>query len=536
MGACASTDNAVSEKFKTQKLATVVQQQGDVREHYVFDKQLGKGNFGIVHLVFDKKTNEKFACKSISKRKLVTPEDVEDVRREIQIMLHLAGHKNIVNIRGTYEDKNFIHIVMELCSGGELFDRIAEAGHFSEKRAAEVMRTIVSVVHHCHTMNVVHRDLKPENFLLTERGPNGVVKATDFGLSRFFKDGASLDEIVGSPFYVAPEVLKRNYGKEADIWSCGVILYILLCGWPPFHGDSTQAIFKSILSAPLDLKSDPWPRISPDAKDIVRRMLARDPRKRLTAEQVLNHRWMSDNNANPDEPFVPEILIRMRQFTKMNLLKREALKVIARSLPPMELAGMREMFHDMDEDSSGTITVDELREGLRRKGAEIALSEVQRILNDIDLDGNSKIDYEEFLAATMHLNKLSREENMIAAFEYFDKDKSGFITRDELVTAMKEIDQEVDVDAILAAVDKNGDGHIDYEEFCLMMRATDLDVLKTAHEALKTKVMNKNVVQAKMQSEPVREDSSFDLRRPSVSQHGRSPPADEPEHEPEAAT
>ncbi|KAG2428086.1 hypothetical protein HYH02_014477 [Chlamydomonas schloesseri] len=514
MGNCSSQDSTVPAGYKALKVQNVVQQSGDVRDFYTFDKQLGKGNFGIVHLVFDKKTNEKFACKSISKRKLVTPEDVEDVRREIQIMNHLAGHKNVVNIRGTFEDKNFIHIVMEVCSGGELFDRIAEAGHFSERRAAEVMRTIVSVVHHCHTMNVVHRDLKPENFLLTERGAGGVIKATDFGLSRFFKEGTQLDEIVGSPFYVAPEVLKRAYGKEADIWSCGVILYILLCGWPPFHGDSTQAIFKNILSAPLDLKTEPWSRISADAKDCVRRMLARDPRKRLTAEQVLNHPWMRENGAALDEAFVPEILTRMRQFTKMNMLKREALKVIARSLPHMELAGMREMFQEMDEDGSGTITVDELREGLRRKGAEIALGEVQRILNDIDLDGNSKIDYEEFLAATMHLNKLSREENMIAAFEYFDTDKSGFITRDELVSAMKDIDAEVDVDAILAQVDQNGDGRIDYEEFCAMMRANDLDVLKSAHEALKTKVVVKSVI-ARVQAEPVREDSISDMSRKS---------------------
>lgn len=133
-----------------------------------------------------------------------------------------------------YEDKSYIHIVMECCAGGELFDRIAEKGFFSEKQAAEVMRTIVSVVHHCHTMNVIHRDLKPENFLLSDKKPDAILKATDFGLSRFFKEGQVLDDIVGSPFYVAPEVLRRQYGKEADIWSCGVIMWV--CELPSCGG------------------------------------------------------------------------------------------------------------------------------------------------------------------------------------------------------------------------------------------------------------------------------------------------------------
>uniref|UniRef100_A0A7S2QUB8 Calcium-dependent protein kinase n=1 Tax=Chlamydomonas chlamydogama TaxID=225041 RepID=A0A7S2QUB8_9CHLO len=476
---------------KSLNLGHVLEQTGDVRDYYTFDKVLGKGNFGVVHLVFDKKTGAPYACKSISKRKLLTPDDVEDVRREVQILLHLSGHKNIVQLYGAYEDKNYIHLVMECCAGGELFDRIAEKGHFSEKAGAEVMRTIVSVVNHCHTMNVIHRDLKPENFLLTSKGSDAVLKATDFGLSRFFKEGQLLDEIVGSPFYVAPEVLRRQYGQEADIWSCGVILYILLCGWPPFHGESTQQIFKHIMSHPLDLKSDPWPRISDAAKDLVRRMLCRDPKKRFTAEQVLKHPWMKEHGVATDEAFIPEVLTRLRTFAKMNKLKKEALKVIAKSLPTQELQGIKEMFSAIDEDNSGTITVDELREGLRKKGAALAFQEVAKIVDQIDVNGNQKIDYEEFLAATIHLNKLNREEVMVEAFKYFDKDNSGFITRDELEEALKEVGEDVSevIDSILSAVDTNNDGKIDYEEFCAMMRNHDIDTLRSAATALKTKMV-----------------------------------------------
>lgn len=501
MGNCCSNDPAA---YKALKADRILEPTGNVKDYYNFDKVLGKGNFGVAYLVYDKKTGEQLACKSISKRKFASQEDVEDVKREIQIMYHLAGHANVVKMRKAFEDKANIHLVMELCSGGELFDRIAERGHYSEKDAAKLMRTIVSVVHHCHTMNVIHRDLKPENFLLSDKTEAAVLRATDFGLSRFYKEGEYLSEIVGSPFYVAPEVLRRRYNQMADIWSCGVMLYILLCGWPPFHGDSTQQIFKNILTAPVDLSSDPWPKISAPAKDCVRRMLVRDPNKRATADEILHHPWLKENGSALDTPFEPEILTRMKDFARMNHFKKEALKVIAKSLPMQELVGIQEMFKAIDEDGSGTITLEELRAGLKKKGVDMDDSELQRIVDKIDANGNQKIDYEEFLAATIHLSKLEKEENMVLAFQYFDTDNSGYITRDELVTAMEKVgDSNINIDDILREADCNGDGKIDYEEFCKMMRETKMSDLRSSAWALKSKM----VVQPK---------ENLSVKRPSV--------------------
>ena len=187
------------------------------------------------------KTGKEYACKAIAKRKLTTKEDQDDVRREISILHHLNGHDNVVSYIGSFEGARHVYIVMELLCGGELFDRIVERGKYSEKDAADCFRTIVETIQHCHELGVVHRDLKPENFVLQSKDYNSKICAIDFGLSAFFSEGQKFHEIVGSAYYVAPEVLRRSYGKQSDVWSCGVILYILLSGVPPFWATTETA-------------------------------------------------------------------------------------------------------------------------------------------------------------------------------------------------------------------------------------------------------------------------------------------------------
>lgn len=163
---------------------------GHLKEHYNLGEKLGHGQFGTTFLCIEKGTGKKYACKSIAKRKLLTDEDVDDVRREIQIMHHLSGHPNVISIKGAYEDAVAVHVVMELCTGGELFDRIIKRGHYSERQAAELARTILGVVEACHSLGVMHRDLKPENFLFVNEEENSPLKTIDFGLSMFFKPGS----------------------------------------------------------------------------------------------------------------------------------------------------------------------------------------------------------------------------------------------------------------------------------------------------------------------------------------------------------
>ncbi|ESQ53569.1 hypothetical protein EUTSA_v10024803mg [Eutrema salsugineum] len=443
----------------------------NIRDFYTLSRKLGQGQFGTTYLCTEVATGVDYACKSISKRKLISKEDVEDVRREIQIMHHLAGHGNIVTIKGAYEDSLYVHIVMELCAGGELFDRIIQRGHYSERKAAELTKIIVGVVEACHSLGVMHRDLKPENFLLVNKDDDFSLKAIDFGLSIFFKPGQIFTDVVGSPYYVAPEVLLKRYGPEADVWTAGVILYILLSGVPPFWAETQQGIFDAVLKGYIDFESDPWPVISDSAKDLIRRMLCSKPAERLTAHEVLRHPWICENGVAPDRALDPAVLSRLKQFSAMNKLKKMALKVIAESLSEEEIAGLREMFQAMDTDNSGAITFDELKAGLRKYGSTLKDTEIHDLMEAADVDNSGTIDYSEFIAATIHLNKLEREEHLVAAFQYFDKDGSGYITIDELQQACVEHSMtDVFLEDIIKEVDQNNDGKIDYGEFVEMMQ------------------------------------------------------------------
>ncbi|KAF5745011.1 Calcium-dependent protein kinase 17 [Tripterygium wilfordii] len=396
----------------------------DVKSIYSIGKELGRGQFGVTHLCTNKSTGEQLACKTIAKRKLANKEDIEDVRREVQIMHHLTGQPNIVELKGAYEDKHSVHLVMELCAGGELFDRIIAKGHYTERAAASLLRTIVQIIHTCHSMGVIHRDLKPENFLLLSKDENSPLKATDFGLSVFYK----------------PE--------------------------------SEHGIFNAILRGHVDFTGDPWPSISPQAKDLVKKMLNSDPKMRLTAQQVLTHPWIKEDGEAPDTPLDNAVLSRLKQFKAMNQFKKVALRVIAGCLSEEEIMGLKEMFKGIDTDNSGTITLEELKHGLAKQGTKLSELEVKQLMEAADADGNGTIDYDEFITATMHMNRMDREEHLYTAFQHFDKDNSGYITTEELEQALREYGMHDgrDIKEILSEVDNDNDGRINYDEFVAMMR------------------------------------------------------------------
>nr|GMC75850.1 calcium-dependent protein kinase 10-like [Ipomoea batatas] len=444
-----------------------------ISDKYVLGRELGRGEFGVTYLCTDRETREAMACKSISKKKLRTAVDIEDVRREVAIMSSLPEHANIVKLRATYEDNEAVHLVMELCEGGELFDRIVARGHYSERAAAGVAKTVAEVVRMCHANGVMHRDLKPENFLFANKKENSALKVIDFGLSVFFKPGERFSEIVGSPYYMAPEVLKRNYGPEVDIWSAGVILYILLCGVPPFWAETEQGVALAILRGVLDFKREPWPQVSESAKSLVKQMLDPDPKKRLTAQQVLDHPWIQNAKKASNVPLGDIVRTRLKQFSVMNKFKKKALRVIAEHLSVGEVEVIRDMFTLMDTDGNGQVTYDELKAGLRKVGSQLAEPEIKLLMDVADVDGNGHLDYGEFVAVIIHLQRMENDEHIRRAFMFFDKDGSGYIDIDELREALADEFGDCDINVvneIMREVDTDKDGQISFEEFVAMMK------------------------------------------------------------------
>ncbi|XWS20906.1 hypothetical protein CRYUN_Cryun30bG0009600 [Craigia yunnanensis] len=295
--------------------------------------------------------------------------------------------------------------------------------------------------------------------LVNEKRDRSAKSMIELHAGRMYKDH------VGNAYYVAPEVLQRKYGKEIDVWNAGVILYILLSGVPPFSGETEKEIFKEVLEGNLDLKSQPWPSISDGAKNLIRKMLVWDPKKRITAAQALEHNqimseplmfsilcvfepehpWMKEDGDASDKPIDSAVLNEAESLSSEE-----------------EIKGLKQMFNIIDTDGSGTITLEELRVGLARLGSELTEAEIKQLMDAADVNKSGTLDYIEFVTATMHRHRLEREDNINKAFQFFDKDGSGFITRDEQRQAMAEygMGDEATIDEVIEDVDTDKDGRI----------------------------------------------------------------------------
>ncbi|KMT09610.1 hypothetical protein BVRB_6g130630 [Beta vulgaris subsp. vulgaris] len=458
----------------------------DFDKKYTIGKLLGHGQFGYTYVATDKFNSDRVAVKKIDKSKMVLPIAVEDVKREVKILKALAGHENVVQFHNAFEDENYVYIVMELCEGGELLDRILakKDSRYTEKDAAVVVRQMLKVAAQCHLHGLVHRDMKPENFLFKSPKEDSSLKATDFGLSDFIKPGRKFTDIVGSAYYVAPEVLKRKSGPESDVWSIGVITYILLCGRRPFWDKTEDGIFKEVLRNKPDFRRKPWPTISSGAKDFVKKLLVKDPRTRLTAAQALSHPWVREGGNALDIPIDISVLRNMRQFVKYSRMKQFALRALASTLNEEELADLRDQFDAIDIDKSGTISLEEMRQALAKDLPwKLKDSRVTEIVEAIDSNTDGLVDFTEFVAATLHVHQMQEHDNekwqqlSQAAFEKFDVDKDGFITPEELKlhTGLKG-----SVDPLLEEADIDKDGKISLAEFRRLLRSASLSSRKIA--------------------------------------------------------
>jgi len=465
---------------------------GRVDDSYNIGKNIGSGAYGTVQEGTDKATGAVRAIKSINK-KLVG--DADRLANELDIMKSL-DHPHIIKLFETFEDARFIYLVMECCVGGELFDKIVDTdGGFSEVQAAKMIRQVISAIFYMHKNLIAHRDIKPENCLLR----NDVMEdldlvLIDFGLSsRFSPGGEAMKTRACTPFYVAPEVLGGFYNEKCDCWSLGVMMYVLLCGGPPFYGQTDQEVLNKVQKGDFDYDMPVWNEISRDAIDLIDNLLVVNPRKRFTAEQAFNHYWIQNLAPNASGAILSrEALSNFSAFRQQNKFMKAALTVIAQQVDETAIANLKEMFKSLDKDGDGTLTLEEMREGLAKSNVEVPVN-LEEIMKAVDSDGSGEIDYTEFLAATIDRKKYTQEDVCWAAFRVFDLDGNGKITKDELatvfsgggVTKLEEtfgLERE-EIEKLIEEVDQDGDGEIDFEEFMAMMKRGDQ--LKKTGEANK---------------------------------------------------
>jgi len=268
-------------------------------KYHIDHRVLGTGHYGSVRECIDRMTGERYAVKSI--RKIDPSVKPGGLAREIALLKEMK-HRNIIQLIDMYEDAEYVHLVTDLCQGGELFDKICERSSntnngavcFDESEAARIMYQILTAVQYMHQHGIAHRDIKPENILFETTEEDSPIKIIDFGLSRKHHGGFEppMSTILGTPYYIAPEVLRKKYDKSCDLWSVGVIAYILLCGYPPFNGTDNEQTHRSVMRGKYYFPHEDWKDVSTEAMDFIHRLLQRNPRNRMTVEHALNHPWI----------------------------------------------------------------------------------------------------------------------------------------------------------------------------------------------------------------------------------------------------
>ncbi|CAD8152055.1 unnamed protein product [Paramecium pentaurelia] len=466
-----SSQEADSKSKKRIKLGFdifVKEKEGSIGQHYIFGKVLGQGAFGKVWKVTHKTTGLVRAIKQIKKSSLIKEEE-QRLFSEMNILRNL-DHPHIVKLFELYQDENNYYLVTEYLSGGELFDRIKKMSSFSESIAADYIRQILLATLHCHEQNIVHRDLKPENIIFISEDPQSQLKVIDFGTSRKFDNQKVMSKRLGTPYYIAPEVLGHSYTEKCDIWSCGVILYILLCGYPPFVGKTENQILDRVKLGKFTFDPEDWETVSKEAKEFITKLLRMDPNKRLSAKQALDDPWLV--KYAPSTQVNKKALNNLRQFQAETILKQALMSyMITQMSTQKELQDLQEEFQRLDENNDGFLSKEELLKGYLQIQTDHKLveDEVERILQIIDINQSGQIDFSEFCMAAMNQEKLLSVQRVEQAFKIFDQNGDGFISKKELEAVMGDLGDDV-WNQILTDCDNNGDGQISYEEFVKMLK------------------------------------------------------------------
>jgi calcium-dependent protein kinase len=481
--------------LKINKESFITINKGDITQFYQVIKKIGEGAYGKIYKVKNKQSGDIRAMKQITKSKIP---DITKFQTEIQI-LSMVDHPNIVRLFEVIEDDKYFNLLQELCTGGELYKKY-QTTQLKEKEIAKIFNQIMSAVAYCHEKGIVHRDLKLENILFASEDPDSPIKIIDFGFSVLLgkkptikneekekknSEGNNdpkkfgfkrLKSKVGTLYYISPEIIKGNYDEKCDIWACGVILYILLTGNPPFSGNTDKEVYNLITQIKYDFDKEKWKNISKYARDLIKNMLT-PAKNRYTAKQVLASKWFEVKLKNENDKNIDILDYRhINKYKTFNKFKQAILTFIASRLSSEESKKMQNIFFNIDEDKKGFITFEDFRKYIINEYDIDDLieneEELRKGFQSVDIDHNNKIDYTEFLAANLDEKIFLKEDKLKEAFRTFDINDTGAIKKEDIIRVLKLEnipDKNEIANSIIKENDFDKDGKINFKDFLSAM-------------------------------------------------------------------
>ena len=436
----------------------------------LFPKSIGYGAYGEVFICEHKRSKEIRAVKIIDKNSLSKKMiEKRKVLNEVDI-LRTLDHPNVLKVFEYFEDPKNYYLVMEYCSGGDLFDELVQVKSFDEVSTSKILSQILAGVAYIHNQSIVHRDLKLENILIWSKEKDLHIKIIDFNIATI-NTGKKLSKFTGTSFYIAPEVINESYDEKCDVWSCGVIMFLLLTGSFPFNGTTRDQVLFHIKTNQISLDQAKWSQLSIQAKDLIGLLLNQNPDSRISAVEALKHPWLqSVFEQQSDRPFFQRTLTRMLSVRKKPKLKEmfETFLLGQVQKNDSRISVYEKVFLDFDADRNGVINKEDIILKLRDQiEPDLVFTEAERLLKIIDNDNSGAIDFSEFLRCALEKDTFICKENLHKAFCYFDKNHSDSIEKTELMSWLAEgaiIPMSV-IEDLIQAADKNHDGEIDLTEF-----------------------------------------------------------------------
>src|SRR3990167_5776937 len=446
----------------------------NIHKAYEFENlEIGSGHYGVVRRAKLRAVPTKtFAVKTIPKKKLKG--DIALLRGELD-MLRCTDHPNIIQFYEIFQDEESFHFVMEYCDGGDITSMIEKNGPCSEERTREIIFETLLAISHLHSTGIIHRDIKPDNFLFKNKKPDSPVKLIDFGLSKRSPPTGKLRTVLGTPFYVAPEILERKgYDKKVDVWSAGVMMYLILGADFPFRGETQAITFEKIRKSSYNLKlTEQLRNLSEQGKQFLAKLLEKDPAKRPTATEALRDPWFDDLNIEFNETgrtqITKTLLNKLRSFKSENRFTKEVIRmmVMIHDEDP-EVLRLKDAFFYIDALNSGILVDEEIKKVFRELGEEITDEEIEDITDSLELRVKNIITYTEFITATIDEKFIRNENNLVEMFNRFDINQDKFITMDDMVNCFTRFGLEIpraEVVKMISENDINKDHKISFVEF-----------------------------------------------------------------------